>query len=101
RPALPRPPLVPSTTPFRSGDPGQPPPPPERKSGRNSSWRHLHSRDVVSMPDTWEYPWWAAWDLGFHMLVFAKTDPEFAKEQLLRSEEHTSELQSRSDLVCR
>jgi hypothetical protein len=68
---------------WLDGDPGQPPPPPERKSGRNSSWRNLHSRDVVSMPDTWEYPWWAAWDLGFHMLVFAKTDPEFAKEQLL------------------
>jgi hypothetical protein len=68
---------------WLDGDPGQPPPPAERKRGRNSSWRHLHSRDVVSMPDTWEYPWWAAWDLSFHMLVFAKTDPEFAKEQLL------------------
>ena len=68
---------------WLDGDPGQPPPPVERKRGRNSSWRHLHSRDVVSMPDTWEYPWWAAWDLAFHTLVFAKTDPEFAKEQLL------------------
>ncbi|HEX4497822.1 MAG TPA: glucosidase [Thermoanaerobaculia bacterium] len=68
---------------WLDGDPGQPPPPPERKSGRNAAWRHLHSRDVVSMPDTWEYPWWAAWDLGFHALVFAKTDPEFAKQQLL------------------
>jgi hypothetical protein len=68
---------------WLDGDPGQPPPPPERKRGRNSSWRHLHSRDVVSMPDSWEYPWWAAWDLAFHSLVFAKTDPEFAKEQLL------------------
>jgi hypothetical protein len=68
---------------WLDGDPGQPPPPPERKTGRNASWRNLHSRDVVSMPDTWEYPWWAAWDLGFHMLVFAKTDPELAKEQLL------------------
>jgi hypothetical protein len=68
---------------WLDGDPGQPPPPPERKTGRNAAWRNLHSRDVVSMPDTWEYPWWAAWDLGFHMLVFAKTDPEFAKEQLL------------------
>jgi hypothetical protein len=68
---------------WLDGDPSQPPPPSERKTGRNASWRHLHSRDVVSMPDTWEYPWWAAWDLGFHMLVFAKTDPEFAKEQLL------------------
>jgi hypothetical protein len=67
---------------WLDGDPGQPPPP-ERKHGRNAKWRHLHSRDVVSMPDSWEYPWWAAWDLAFHTLVFAKTDPEFAKEQLL------------------
>jgi hypothetical protein len=68
---------------WLDGDPGQPPPPAERKSGRNAGWRHLHSRDVISMPDKWEYPWWAAWDLGFHTLAFAKADPEFAKEQLL------------------
>jgi hypothetical protein len=68
---------------WLDGDPGQPPPPAERKNGRNAGWRHLHSRDVISMPDKWEYPWWAAWDLGFHTLAFAKADPEFAKEQLL------------------
>ncbi len=68
---------------WLEGDPGQPPPPAERWKGRNAHWLNLHSRDVISMPDTWEYPWWAAWDLAFHMLVFAKTDPEFAKEQLL------------------
>jgi len=68
---------------WLDGDPGQPPPPAERKQGRNAGWRNLHSRDVVSMPDSWEYPWWASWDLGFHMLNFARIDPEFAKEQLL------------------
>jgi hypothetical protein len=68
---------------WLDGDPGQPPPPAERKRGRNAGWRNLHSRDVVSMPDSWEYPWWASWDLGFHMLNFARIDPEFAKEQLL------------------
>jgi hypothetical protein len=68
---------------WLDGDPGQPPPPAERRNARNAGWRHLHSRDVVSMPDKWEYPWWAAWDLGFHTLAFAKIDPEFAKEQLL------------------
>jgi hypothetical protein len=68
---------------WLDGDPGQPPPPAERKRGRNAGWRNLHSRDVVSMPDSWEYPWWAAWDLGFHTLNFARIDPEFAKEQLL------------------
>jgi hypothetical protein len=68
---------------WLDGDPGQPPPPEERKRGRNAGWRNLHSRDVVSMPDSWEYPWWASWDLGFHMLNFARIDPEFAKEQLL------------------
>jgi hypothetical protein len=68
---------------WLDGDPGQPPPPEARKQGRNSHWRHLHSRDVISMPDNWEYPWWAAWDLAFHTLAFAKLDPEFAKEQLL------------------
>ncbi|HEY4595110.1 MAG TPA: glucosidase, partial [Thermoanaerobaculia bacterium] len=68
---------------WLEGDPGQPPAPPERWNGRDANWLHLHSRDVISMPDTWEYPWWAAWDLAFHTLVFAKTDPEFAKEQLL------------------
>jgi hypothetical protein len=68
---------------WLAGDPGQPPPPGDRRQGRNAGWQHLHSRDVISMPDTWEYPWWAAWDLAFHMLPLARTDPEFAKEQLI------------------
>ncbi|HEX4960055.1 MAG TPA: glucosidase [Thermoanaerobaculia bacterium] len=68
---------------WLEGDPSQPPPPASRLGGRNAGWKHLHSRDVVSMPDKWEYPWWAAWDLAFHMLPFAKIDPEFAKEQLI------------------
>ncbi|HEY3492304.1 MAG TPA: hypothetical protein VGK43_05090, partial [Solirubrobacterales bacterium] len=65
------------------GDPAQPAPPATRKAGRNSDWPHLYNRDVVSMPDKWEYPWYAAWDLAFHMIPFARIDPEFAKEQLL------------------
>ena len=64
------------------GDPGQPKPPPERLGGRNREWQHLFARDVVSMPDKWEYPWFAAWDLAFHMVPFAKIDPHFAKKQL-------------------
>ena len=51
---------------WLDGDPAPPPPPPERKAGRNRDWRHLNTADVVSMPDTWEYPWFAAWDLAFH-----------------------------------
>ena len=61
----------------------QPPPPESRKNGRNHDWGHLFNRDVISMPDKWEYPWFAAWDLAFHMLPFAVLDPDFAKEQLL------------------
>jgi hypothetical protein len=68
---------------WLDGDPGQPPPPPERRSGRNADWRHLYNRDVISMPDAWEYPWYAAWDLAFHMIPFARIDPGFAKEQLV------------------
>jgi hypothetical protein len=68
---------------WLAGDPAQPAPPPERKAGRNADWRHLYNRDVVSMPDTWEYPWYAAWDLAFHTIPFAKLDPAFAKQQLL------------------
>jgi len=64
------------------GDKGQPPPPPERRKGRNSEWQHLMNAEVLSMPDTWEYPWYAAWDLAFHCLPFAMIDPEFAKNQL-------------------
>ena len=65
------------------GDPGQPPPPAERRRGRNADWKHLYNRDVISMPDAWEYPWYAAWDLAFHMIPFATIDPGFAKEQLV------------------
>lgn len=65
------------------GDPTQPPPPPERKQGRNHTWRHLNNADILSMPDTWEYPWYAAWDLAFHCIPLARLDPDFAKDQLL------------------
>jgi len=65
------------------GDPEQPPPPAERLHGRNADWVHLFNRDILSMPDKWEYPWYAAWDLAFHMIPFARLDPEFAKDQLL------------------
>jgi Mannosylglycerate hydrolase MGH1-like glycoside hydrolase domain len=64
------------------GDPGQPAPPASRLSGRNAGWRHLYNHDVVSMPDKWEYPWYAAWDLAFHCVTLAHVDPELAKEQL-------------------
>jgi hypothetical protein len=65
------------------GDPGQPLPPPERLSGRNATWRHLNNHDVISMPDAWEYPWYATWDLAFHCVTFAHVDPQFAKAQLI------------------
>ncbi|QDU98399.1 MGH1-like glycoside hydrolase domain-containing protein [Lignipirellula cremea] len=68
---------------WLDGDEGQPDPPESRKYGRNRDWRHLYNRDVISMPDKWEYPWYAAWDLAFHMIPFAEVDPDFAKEQLL------------------
>jgi hypothetical protein len=68
---------------WLEGDPQQPPPPEDRKFGRNADWRHVYSRDVLSMPDTWEYPWFAAWDLSFHMIPFTKLDPQFAKDQLV------------------
>jgi hypothetical protein len=67
---------------WLSGDPSTLPPPPGREHGRNREWRHLHSRDVLSMPDKWEYPWFAAWDLAFHMIPMAQVDPDFAKQQL-------------------
>jgi hypothetical protein len=65
------------------GDPAFPPPPAERLTGRNNDWTHLNNADVVSMPDKWEYPWYAAWDLGFHTVVLALIDPVFAKQQLV------------------
>jgi hypothetical protein len=68
---------------WLEGDPSQPPPPAQRHRGRNSDFAHLYNRDVVSMPDKWEYPWYAAWDLAFHMIPFATIDPDFAKQQLL------------------
>ena len=67
---------------WLAGDSAQPPPPAARRSGRNSDWPHLFNRDIISMPDKWEYPWFAAWDLAFHMIPFARIDPHFAKEQL-------------------
>ncbi len=68
---------------WLKGDPAQPAPPSERKRGRNREWRHLHAEDIISMPDKWEYPWFAAWDLAFHCIPLAVLDSEFAKEQLL------------------
>jgi hypothetical protein len=68
---------------WQDGDPAQPPPPPDRLAGRNADWRHLYHADVVSMPDKWEYPWYASWDLAFHAVTFALIDPDFAKAQLL------------------
>ncbi|HEY7594777.1 MAG TPA: glucosidase [Actinophytocola sp.] len=68
---------------WLDGDPGQPPPPPERHHGRNHRWREFDGYDVMSMPDKWEYPWFASWDLAFHCVALAHVDPEFAKDQLL------------------
>ncbi len=67
---------------WMTGDRHMPVPPNERHTGRNANWTHLYSRDVLSMPDKWEYPWFAAWDLAFHMIPFASLDGQFAKEQL-------------------
>ncbi|MBZ5661032.1 MAG: glucosidase [Acidobacteriia bacterium] len=68
---------------WLEGDPGQPPPPAERKKGRNHDWAHLYNADVLSMPDKWEYPWFAAWDLAFHTIALSLVDPDFAKDQLI------------------
>jgi hypothetical protein len=68
---------------WLEGDPGRYQPPQERKRGRNSNWRHLQNYDIISMPDKWEYPWYAAWDLAFHCIPLARLDPDFAKDQLL------------------
>jgi len=69
---------------WLKGDPAFPPPPSDRKSGRNHNWTHLYADDVLSMPDKWEYPWFAAWDTAFHTIPFSMIDPDFAKRQLSR-----------------
>ncbi|MGD1918476.1 MAG: glucosidase, partial [Pleurocapsa sp.] len=69
---------------WLEGDPAQPKPPESRKEGTTSNWIHLHTDDVISMPDKWEYPYFAAWDLAFHMIPLAAIDPDFAKKQLER-----------------
>jgi hypothetical protein len=68
---------------WLNGDATQPAPPPERRQGRNRDWGHLNNADIISMPDKWEYPWYAAWDLAFHCIPLAHIDAEFAKEQLI------------------
>ncbi|MGH3745217.1 MAG: MGH1-like glycoside hydrolase domain-containing protein, partial [Mycobacteriales bacterium] len=68
---------------WLAGDPTQPAPPAARRSGRNARWWHLDNREVISMPDPWEYPWYASWDLAFHTVALAHADPDLAKEQLL------------------
>ena len=68
---------------WLDGDPTQPPPPPGRREGRNSRWRNFDAFDIMSMPDKWEYPWFAGWDLAFHCVALAHVDPAFAKYQLI------------------
>jgi hypothetical protein len=68
---------------WLKGDPTEPVPPAARLNGRNHEWKHLNNADIISMPDTWEYPWYAAWDLAFHCVTFALIDPVFAKSQLV------------------
>ena len=68
---------------WLQGDPGQPPPPAGRSKGRNHEWQHLNNAEIISMPDKWEYPWYAAWDLAFHCIPLALVDAEFAKHQLV------------------
>jgi hypothetical protein len=68
---------------WLDGDPSMPPPSEERKQNRNANWTHLYNRDVILMPDKWEYPWYAAWDLAFHCVAIADVDPQLAKEQLV------------------
>ncbi|KAL0940739.1 cytoplasm protein [Colletotrichum truncatum] len=67
---------------WANGDPTQPPPPPSRKNIRNTQWKHMHCDDILSMPDSWEYPFFAAWDSAFHCITLAMMDPDFAKKQL-------------------
>ena len=68
---------------WLNGDPAMPEPSGARRGGRNTEWEHLYSDEILSMPDKWEYPWFAAWDLAFHVVPFALIDPDFAKRQLL------------------
>ncbi|GEO09085.1 MGH1-like glycoside hydrolase domain-containing protein [Segetibacter aerophilus] len=68
---------------WLKGDPAQPPPSPARLKGRNHEWKHLNNANIISMPDKWEYPWYAAWDLAFHCIPISLIDPHFAKGQLL------------------
>jgi len=68
---------------WLQGDPAEPAPPSERLNGRNSQWTHLYNDDIISMPDKWEYPWYAAWDLAFHCVPLAIVDSDFAKDQLV------------------
>ena len=70
-------------TDWLEGDPLEPPPPASRRRGRNHEWTHFFTRDVIAMPDKWEFPWFASWDLGFHCATLAHVDPDFAKEQIL------------------
>jgi len=70
-------------TDWLDGDPSEPTPPPKRLEGRNHEWTHFFTRDVISMPDKWEFPWFASWDLGFHCITLARVDPQFAKQQIL------------------
>jgi Glycosyl hydrolase family 63 C-terminal domain len=70
-------------TDWLEGDPAQEPPPSERLRGRNSDWTHLFTRDVLSMPDKWEFPWFASWDMGFHCMTLAHIDPYYAKQQII------------------
>ena len=69
---------------WLQGDPNTVPPPPSHRNGRNSEWKHLFNDDIISMPDKWEYPWYAAWDLAFHLIPLAILDPDYAKLQLSR-----------------
>ncbi len=68
---------------WLAGDPAEPAPPQSRQNGRNHDWTHLYNADVISMPDKWEFPWYASWDLGFHCITLAHVDPQFAKDQIL------------------
>ena len=76
---------------WLKGDPGQPAPPAVRWTGRNTDWQHFAISDVILMPDAWEYPWFAAWDLAFHCVAMALIDPEYAKQQVLVLQQSTAQ----------